>query len=106
MDAPQDLDAQAHSGYTRVIAEDGSVSFEVIERATPLPDHEVILQQHWPEVRRRRDALLAASDWVVARSFERGEPVPPEWAAYRQALRDIPASNRNPFLLVWPTPPA
>lgn len=34
-------------------------------------------------------ALLAASDWIVYRSYERQEPVPPAWATYREALREI-----------------
>jgi hypothetical protein len=54
--------------------------------------------------RARRDSLLAASDWVILRAQERGEPVPPEWLAYRQALRDI-TQQGVPWAIVWPTPP-
>ena len=54
--------------------------------------------------RARRDSLLAASDWMILRAQERGEPVPPEWLAYRQALRDITAQP-DPFNIQWPVQP-
>jgi hypothetical protein len=55
-------------------------------------------------VRSRRDAMLADTDWVTLRAQERGEPVPPEWLAYRQALRDITQQGVS-RAIVWPTPP-
>ena len=58
----------------------------------------------WGDARRRRDALLSACDWVTLRAQERGEPVLPEWLAYRQALRDI-TQQGVPWAIVWPTPP-
>lgn len=57
------------------------------------------------QVRLQRDALLAACDWVVVRSQELGEPVPQEWASYRQALRDIPEQPGFPENVEWPEPP-
>lgn len=47
---------------------------------------EQIILEH---IRAKRNALLVASDWVVTRSQETGEPIPDEWQAYRQALRDM-----------------
>jgi len=37
-------------------------------------------------------------------------PVPPgttreQWAAYRQALRDVPQQAGAPYNVVWPEPP-
>ena len=52
------------------------------------------------KVRSKRDALLQESDWVVARSYERGEPVPLDWAAYRQALRDVTLQNGFPYAVI------
>ena len=53
-------------------------------------------------MRKKRNALLAASDWTQL------PDVPLEtkeaWAAYRQALRDI-TEQPDPFNIVWPTPP-
>ena len=56
--------------------------------------------------RRRRDSLLAACDWVVARASEEGAPVPAAWRDYRKALRDLPKQSGFPDAVVWPTPPS
>lgn len=56
--------------------------------------------------RTQRARLLAESDWVVARAAETGQPVPAEWAAYRQALRDVPAQPGFPGSIDWPAVPA
>jgi len=55
-------------------------------------------------VRAERDRLLAASDWTQAADA----PVDAEaWAAYRQELRDLPATIKDPTAEVeWPEPPA
>ena len=58
----------------------------------------------WAQARARRDRLLAACDWVVTRAQERGEPVPPQWLAYRQALRDI-TEQPDPEQIQWPVAP-
>lgn len=57
------------------------------------------------EVARRREALLSQSDWVTIRAAEHGAPVPPEWAEYRQALRDITKQPGYPLDVTWPTTP-
>ena len=59
----------------------------------------------WALIRRERDSRLAASDWVTLRAQEQGEAVPPEWLAYRQALRDV-TEQADPLAIVWPAPPA
>jgi hypothetical protein len=41
------------------------------------------------QVRSRRDAELARSDWRVIKAAETGVALDAAWAAYRQALRDI-----------------
>lgn len=62
------------------------------------------------QIRRERNRRLAETDWVVARAYERGEPVPAEWAAYRQALRDLSQRVTDEQALSgqipWPEPPA
>jgi hypothetical protein len=60
---------------------------------------------HWRDVRAERDRRLAACDWIVARSSERGEPVPLDWTVYRQALRDI-TDQPDPLAIRWPELPA
>lgn len=57
------------------------------------------------EARARRDALLAASDWVTLRAYRTSSPVPPAYASYQQALADIPDQPNFPRDIIWPTPP-
>ena len=57
-------------------------------------------------LRRVRDEMLAASDWVVVKAQEAAEAVPADWQAYRTALRDLPANTSDPASPVWPTKPA
>jgi hypothetical protein len=66
----------------------------------PLPQAQV--EQ---KMRDRRNDLLAESDWIVAVSYEQQNPVPAEWASYRQALRDITAQEGFPYAVTWPTKP-
>lgn len=58
----------------------------------------------WARVKIARSQRLDASDWVILRAQDRGEPVPPEWQAYRQALRDI-TQQADPFDIRWPSAP-
>lgn len=58
----------------------------------------------WGQVRKRRHDMMVASDWVTLRAQETGQPVPPEWLAYRQALRDV-TDQDDPLSIVWPVAP-
>lgn len=49
--------------------------------------------------------LLAASDITVLRCVESGVPVPPDWSAYRAALREV-LSGRASALPTRPAFPA
>jgi len=59
------------------------------------------LAEAWAALRAERDRRLAECDWVVARAYERGEPVPQDWAEYRQALRDITGMLTDEQVLAW-----
>jgi hypothetical protein len=60
----------------------------------------------WPKnvladrARRRRDGLLAESDWSQAKDIP--EALSKKYAEYRQALRDIPSQVEFPETIVWP----
>lgn len=56
----------------------------------------------WSAVREERARLLAETDYVVLISYEQGIPVPANYVAYRQALRDIPQTQEDPLNIVWP----
>lgn len=55
-------------------------------------------------LRQQRNLKLSASDWTQLAD------APPAaqaaWKAYRQALRDLPATVADPANPVWPTPPS
>lgn len=52
-------------------------------------------------VRGYRDSLLQQTDWMALSDTT----MTPEWAAYRQALRDVTAQEGFPFSVVWPVKP-
>lgn len=61
----------------------------------PEPDYAAL-------ARAERNARLSASDWTQLADA----PVDREvWAAYRQALRDVPQQEGFPMNFVWPEPP-
>lgn len=53
-------------------------------------------------MRDARDSALTRCDWVITRAFEEGNPVPANYLAYRQALRDLPSQAGFPYDYVWP----
>ena len=63
------------------------------------------LDQAERNIRSRRDGLLQQTDWIVIKSYERGQNIPAEWELYRQALRDITAQAGFPYSVEWPTKP-
>lgn len=56
-------------------------------------------------VRNQRDQLLKDTDWRVIKALESNIPQDFDWAAYRQALRDIPSQAGFPWDIQWPTQP-
>ena len=54
-------------------------------------------------IRAYRNKELAASDWTQLPDVDLANK--PDWAVYRQALRDMMAQNEDPKLIVFPTPP-
>lgn len=56
------------------------------------------------KVRATRDQLLKQSDWMVIRAQETGIAIDEDWAAYRQALRDITEQESFPDV-EWPRDP-
>ena len=52
-----------------------------------------------------RDNLLSECDWIIVMSLEAGRAIPADWAAYRQALRDLPQQAGFPVTINWPVKP-
>ena len=57
------------------------------------------------EVRAARGAKIAACDWRVIKALESNQLQNFAWAAYRQALRDIPQQPGFPDSVTWPVEP-
>jgi leucyl aminopeptidase (aminopeptidase T) len=56
----------------------------------------------WREVRAERNARLSACDWTQLADAHVSAVA---WANYRQALRDLPQVQEDPFNIVWPDEP-
>lgn len=54
------------------------------------------------DVRRQRNERLTASDWTQVADAPVDRPA---WAAYRQALRDLPQTYSGQGPIPWPTAP-
>ena len=82
-------------------------SFEQVSGEWSLPY--VVQQQEnidaEKNIRSRRDSFLLQSDWIVVKSYERGQNIPADWELYRQALRDITEQTGFPYEVTWPTKP-
>lgn len=59
-------------------------------------------QFKWASIRAERDALLAASDWMANSDVTMSDA----WTTYRQALRNLPASQSDPDDIVFPEEPS
>lgn len=68
------------------------------EFIAPEPNDSAIAER----IREERNSLLEDSDWTQ----NSDAPINKEaWAAYRQALRDIPQQENFPFRIIWPNKP-
>jgi hypothetical protein len=56
-------------------------------------------------VRDQRDQKLKDTDWRVIKALESSQLQDFNWAAYRQALRDIPSQAGFPWDIQWPVEP-
>ena len=52
-------------------------------------------------IRSQRDNLLSETDWMALSD----NTMTPEWATYRQALRDVTEQTGFPYDVTWPTKP-
>ena len=80
---------------------------EVLNKAQELYDDEASNR-----LRIHRDRLMSKCDWTQGADSPLSDSKKTEWATYRQALRDLPATSSptldGPFIkdVVWPTEPA
>jgi hypothetical protein len=65
-------------------------------------DNEVTDELYLIRMRHWRDTELARTDWTQVADAPVDQSA---WATYRQALRDLPASNSDPRKIELPTAP-
>ena len=58
----------------------------------------------WQDVRRKRDALLIDSDYILMPDYPMEDKS--DWEAYRQELRDVPESFASADLVEFPNEPS
>ena len=63
--------------------------------------HTTVFPLTWDDIRERRNALLAASDYTQVADAP-GDTA--AWATYRQALRDVPTQS-DVDNIIWPQEP-
>ena len=61
----------------------------------------LIAEQPAKEARAKRDRLIAETDWMALSDVQMSDG----WAAYRQALRDVPEQPGFPDNIDWPQKP-
>jgi hypothetical protein len=59
-------------------------------------------EHKWEQIKLWRNAKLAQSDWTQLPDAPVDQAA---WATYRQALRDLPASNTDPRQIEFPAQP-
>jgi len=57
------------------------------------------------DIRAKRDALIAESDWTQLADSPFTAAQKAVWASYREALRNIPQQAGFPSTITWPTQP-
>jgi hypothetical protein len=65
-------------------------------------ESDIPVENVWKRLRLRRNELLSMSDFRVLPDAP-WDTAP--WAAYRQALRDLPEQTSDPRAALWPEPP-
>ncbi len=87
--------------YITELEKDGDKRrFQIV--AVPEPTTEEIAAQ----VRAKRDALLAETDFLMMPDYPLGEEDSAALKAYRQGLRDVPTQEGFPTEITWPDFPA
>ena len=110
-DTQDEADAHVVSFGGKVVQDlDGDIEYWDVSGDTPTKDTDQlaadVLADKWAYIRRKRDMLIAKSDWTVATDTPLSDSVKAKWVTYRKALRDLPASESDPDDITWPDAPS
>ncbi|MFZ9066246.1 MAG: tail fiber assembly protein [bacterium] len=84
---------------TGIVSEVPLTDEEIAQQAADVAEE---LAKKPAEVRTKRNAMLAESDWTQVADSPVDTSV---WATYRQALRDISQQDGFPLSVIWPEEP-
>ena len=106
-DSKTDADAHVATYGGKVVQDlDNQLAYWNVSGDTPSKDTDQlaadILAGKWAAIRTQRDTLMAQSDWMA---MPDSPAISDAWTAYRNALRNLPASQADPDDIVWPTAP-
>ena len=93
----QEVTSGKKRGSTNVVSDKDKETVTVTYTAVDQTDEE-----HWASIRAERDSKLMDSDWMANSDVTMSSA----WKTYRQALRDLPASESDPDDITWPTEPS
>ena len=88
--------------FTWVVNADGSYTTTPRTPSDIAQKESLRVEELAANAREKRDGLLAATDWVVLRAKELGQPVPLATYTYRGDLRQIPEQTGFPETITWP----
>tara|TARA_R110000803_G_scaffold132029_1_gene199300 strand:- start:592 stop:939 length:348 start_codon:yes stop_codon:yes gene_type:complete len=101
--SPEDFDLQDNSdGNGPFISAWRSTELQPTDAEIASVDDSVPLPIQWAAIRAQRNALLAACDWMANSDVTMSDA----WTTYRQALRNLPASQSDPDDIVFPEEPS
>jgi hypothetical protein len=66
-------------------------------------EKESLLKNKSDDARNTRSRLLSKTDWTQGKDIP--DSISSKWAAYRQALRDVPNQPGFPWDITWPSEP-
>lgn len=101
-DCPETEEQFANVGY--YVSESRSYTHSLVPFTWEQLQNQLVLSRtvlQWQDLRETRDKLLAETDWWAMPD----RTMTDEQAAYRQALRDLPANTTDPANPIWPTKP-
>ena len=81
---------------------DSGKVYNVKVESTTTEEQTALTTEQWAEVRMERDMLLQGTDWRASSDLTLSD----EWKTYRQALRDLPSTQSDPFNITYPTAPS
>ncbi len=80
-------------------------SYQISEDDSLAPPPIIDDSEQRTQIRKERNQKLTECDWTQLDDTPLDNVAKAEWAAYRQALRDVPDQPGFPFNVIWPIQP-